>query len=138
MIYQALTNSFRLELLEAIHDFGGDTLKIALYETAASISDTTTAYTASGESSGSGYSAGGETVTATVTQESDGTVLVDFADVTFAGVNLSTRGAMIYNSSKANRSIVVIDFGIEITRSGSDLVVRFPTPDDQNAMIRIK
>lgn len=138
MIYQALTNSFRLELLGAVHDFTNDTLKVALYESSSGLSETTTAYTATGESSGTGYSAGGSTVTPTVTQDQFGTVIVDFGDVTFSTVSLTARGAMIYNSSKSDRSIMVIDFGLDITRSASDLTIRFPAADDQNAMIRIK
>lgn len=139
MIYQALTNSFRLELLSGIHDLTSDSLKLALYGSSASLSESTTEYSAIGECSGSGYTAGGASVTPTITQDSiDGSIIVDFDDVTFASVSVSARGCLIYNSSKANRSIMVIDFGLEITRSSSDLTIRFPAADESRAMIRIK
>lgn len=133
-----MTHSFRLELMSAVHDFTTDTFKIALYGPTASLSEATTAYTATGESSGTGYSAGGATLTPTITQDSYGTVTVDFQDVTFSTVSITARGAMIYNSSKSNKSVMVIDFGLDITRSAADLTIRFPAPDESNAMIRIK
>lgn len=138
MIYQALTNSFRLELAQRVHDLSTDVLKLALYDTTASLNELTTAYTATGECSGSGYSAGGITLTQAVSQDSDGTVLVDFADATFSAVSITARGGMIYNSTRSNKSILVIDFGLAISRSGTDFVVRFPEPDSQNAIIRIR
>lgn len=139
MIYQALTHSFRLELLAAVHNVSTNTLKMALYGSTANLSEATTAYTATGECSGAGYVAGGSTVVPTITQNAiDGTVLIDFADLVFPSVSITARGGLIYNSSQSNKSVVVIDFGLDITRSGADLTVRFPTPDDSNAIIRIK
>lgn len=138
MIFQSLTRSFRIELLGAIHDLSTDTIMIALYGPSASINDGTTAYSALGESIGAGYIAGGQVVTATISQDSYGLVIVDFADVTFPLVSITARGALVYNSSKANRSIMAIDFGLAITRSAADLTIRFPVPDELNAMIRIK
>lgn len=138
MIYQAITKSFLLELASTgLHSLTTDSLKIALYGSGASLDESTTAYTTSGEVAGAGYSAGGVAVVATVTQESDGQVLVDFADAVFPSVTLTARGAMIYNTSKSNKAIMVIDFGLDISRSGSDFTVRFPNPDADNAMVRI-
>lgn len=124
-IEQGPTTSFLLELLQGIHDLDGDTLKIALYSSTADLGASTTAYTTTGEVSATGYSAGGETLIATL---ANGTLTgyVDFSDVSWSA-SLTARGALIYNSSKADRSIFVLDFGSDKS-SSSTFNITFPSP----------
>lgn len=136
--------SFKKELGQAIHnmDTAGDVFKIALYEDTASIDLSTTVYTATGEASGTGYFAGGATLTnqaASTGTSSSGvqTAFFGWETTTFSSVSLSCRGALIYNSSKANRAVAVLDFGITITKAAADLVVTMPVFDVNNALIRI-
>jgi len=139
----------------AVHDFrdaSGDTFKLALYTSSASIDANTTAYTASGESSGSNYSAGGQAltnagVTATNTNANAGTGFTDFDDETFSNVTVTARGALIYNSTPSangtantaltNAAVCVLDFGADKTSTDGDFTVIFPTADASNAIIRI-
>lgn len=138
MIIQCITNSFRAEMLEGIHDLKTDTLKLALYTGSANLYPTTTAYTATGEVVASGYTAGGvvltgvtiSTGTASTTQPA--VVYVDFADAVFNAA-LTARGALIYNANKANRSIAVIDFGADKT-STTTFTVQMP-PNTANAAL---
>lgn len=154
-ITQAMCTSFKAELMLAVHDFrdtGGDTFKLALYTSSASIDANTTAYTASGESSGTNYSAGGQGltnsgVTATNTNAATGTGFTDFADETFSNVTVTARGALIYNSTPSangtantaltNAAVCVLDFGADKTSTDGDFTVIFPTADASNAIIRI-
>ena len=154
-ITQAMCTSFKAELMLAVHDFrdsGGDTFKLALYTSSASIDANTTAYTASGESSGSNYSAGGQAltnagVTATNTNANAGTGFTDFDDETFSNVTVTARGALIYNSTPSangtantaltNAAVCVLDFGADKTSTDGDFMVIFPTADASNAIIRI-
>lgn len=126
-IVQGPTTSFLLELLQGIHDLDGDTLKIALYSSSADLGPSTTAYSTTNEVSGTGYSAGGSSLTATL---ANGTLTgyVDFADVSWATSTLTARCALIYNSSKSNRSIFVLDFGTDKSSSSSTFSVVFPAP----------
>jgi hypothetical protein len=130
--------SFKKELLDGTHDFPNDTWKIALYDNNASFTAATTAYTTDNEVSGTGYSAGGGTLTVVAPTSSGTTAYVDFSDYTFSTVTVTARGAMIYNSSKANRAAVILDFGRNITKTAADLVITFPTADATNAIIRIE
>ena len=154
-ITQAMCTSFKAELMLAVHDFrdtGGDTFKLALYTSSASIDANTTAYTASGEASGTNYSAGGQDltnsgVTATNTNASAGVGFTDFADETFTNVTVTARGALIYNSTPSangtantvvsNAAVCVLDFGGDKTSTDGDFTVIFPTADASNAIIRI-
>ena len=154
-ITQAMCTSFKAELMLAVHDFrdtGGDTFKLALYTSSASIDANTTAYTASGESTGTNYSAGGQAltnsgVTATNTNASAGTGFTDFADETFTNVSVTARGALIYNSTPSangtanttltNAAVCVLDFGADKTSTDGDFTVIFPNADATNAIIRI-
>ena len=143
-ITQGMTTSFKVELFTLTHDFGvaGDTFKIALYTSSASLGPTTTAYSSTNEVTGTGYTAGGATLTNVAPSSSGTTAIVDFADVTFSTVTFSTtasapRGALIYNSSKSNKAVAVLDFGRSILKTAADLVVTMPTFDGQNAIIRI-
>lgn len=139
-IIQGETTSFKQELLTAIHDFTastGDTFKIALYTSSANLGPTTTTYTTSGEVVGSGYSAGGETLSQVTPTTSGTTAYLDFADVTWSSATITARGALIYNSSKSNRSVLVLDFGFDRVKSGADFTIQFPSANATDAIIRI-
>ncbi len=133
MIYQGPTNSFLLELIQGIHDLDADSLKIALYSSSADLGLSTTAYTTTGEVVASGYTAGGASLTATLAN-SNNTAYMDFSDVTWSA-SLTARGALVYNSSKANRSIMVLDFGTDKTSTSTFSIV-FPAPP--NAVMVLK
>lgn len=138
MLTQGMTDSFKLQLLAAVHNFaasGGDTFKIALYTSSATLGPDTTAYTATDEVSGTGYSAGGATLVNIDPAISDGTAYWSFSDVTWAGSNLTARGALIYNSSKANKSVAVLDFGSDKTMT--DFTVEFPSNTVTAAVLRL-
>ena len=136
-----MCTSFKKELLEAVHNFklsGGDTFKIALYTNSASFDASTTAYTATNEVSGTGYSAGGNTLTRVDPTSSGTTAFTDFADTTWSSSTITARGALIYNDSAAgNPAVAVLDFGADKTSTNGDFTVVFPTADASNAIIRI-
>lgn len=140
MIIQCITNSFREEMLKGVHDLSTDTLKLALYTGTANLYPTTTAYTATGEVVASGYTAGGVIltgVTITVgpaTTNDPAVVYVDFNDVTVSAA-LTARGALIYNTSKADRSIAVLDFGSDKT-STTTFTVQMPQNTPSAALLR--
>lgn len=142
MIAQTLTTSFKVQLLTATHDFTpstGDTFKMALYLPTADIGASTTAYTTTGEITDTGYTAGGIVLT-TVTPTSSGTTAyVSFSTATFTGVvSSSIAGALIYNSSKSNKSVAVLDFGSTKTSTvANPLVITFPTASSTTAIIRL-
>ena len=141
-ISQTATTSFKVELAQGLHNFGPttpNTFKIALYTSSASLGSTTTAYTATGEvASGSGYTTGGETLVVSTTPTSSGTImLLSFSDVTWAGASFTARGALIYNSTNANRSVAVLDFATDQTGTGNNFIIRFPSSNVTSAIIRI-
>ena len=136
-----MCTSFKKELVEAVHNFknsGGSTYKLALYTNSASFNASTTAYTTSNEVSGTGYSAGGGTLTRVDPTSSSTTAFTDFADLTFSSATITARGALIYNdSASGDPSVVVLDFGGDKTSTAGDFTVVFPTADASNAIIRI-
>ena len=136
-----MCTSFKKEILEAVHNFknsGGDTFKIALYTNSASFDASTTAYTATNEVSGTGYSAGGNTLTRVDPTTSGTTAFTDFADTTWSSSTITARGAMIYNDTAVgNPAVVILDFGSDKTSTNGDFTVVFPTADASNAIIRI-
>ena len=141
MIAQTLTTSFKTQLLTATHDFTastGDTFYIALYLSTASLGADTTVYTATGEISGTGYSAGGIALTAVTPTSTGTTAFTSFNDATFTGlVNSSIAGALIYNSSKSNKTVAVLDFGsMKISTVATPLIINFPTASATTAIIR--
>jgi hypothetical protein len=139
-ISQAMCTSFKVELLDAVHNFGagGDTFKIALYTSSATIGASTTTYTTSNEVTGTGYTAGGNTLTVSVVPTSSGTTAyLSFANTTWSAATITARGAMIYNSSKSNKAVAVLDFGSDKTSTDGDFTINFPTADASNAIIRI-
>jgi hypothetical protein len=139
-ITQAMCTSFKKELLEAVHNFknsGGDTFKIALYTSSATMSASTTAYSATNEVSGTGYTAAGNTLTRVDPSSSGTTGFTDFADTTWSSASITARGALIYNDSDSDKAIAVLDFGADKTASGGDFTITFPAADASNAIIRI-
>ena len=136
-----MCTSFKKEILEAVHNFknsGGSTFKIALYTNSASFNAATTAYTATNEVSGTGYTAGGNTLTRVDPTTSGTTAFTDFADTTWSSSTITARGAMIYNdSASGNPAVVILDFGSDKTSTNGDFTVVFPTADASNAIIRI-
>ena len=136
-----MCTSFKQELLTGTHDFTnstGNTFKLALYTNSASFDASTTAYTATNEVAGTGYSAGGGTLTNVTPTTSGTTALTDFADLTFSSATITARGALIYNDTAAgDPSVVVLDFGADKTSTAGDFTIVFPTADASNAIIRI-
>jgi hypothetical protein len=136
-----MCTSFKKELMTATHDFTastGNTFKLALYTNSASFDASTTAYTATNEVSGTGYSAGGGTLTNVTPTTSGTTAFADFADLTFSTATITARGALIYNdTATGDPSVVVLDFGADKTSTAGDFTIVFPTADASNAIIRI-
>jgi hypothetical protein len=137
-ISQAMCTSFKVELLGGTHDLDTDTIKIALYTSSATLGASTTAYSSTNEvASGAGYTTGGNTLAGASITSSGTTAFVDFTDTTWTSASFTARGALIYNSSKSNKAIAVLDFGADKTSTNGDFVVQFPTADASNAIIRI-
>ena len=153
-ITTAMATSFKSELLQGIHNFHngsgggtttttgtGNTFKIALFTSSATMSASTTAYATTNEVSGTGYTAGGNTLTNVDPTTSGTTALTDFADTTWSSSSITARGALIYNSSTtagtANRAVAILDFGADKTSTSGDFTIQFPTADASNAIIRI-
>lgn len=141
MIAQTLTTSFKQQLLTATHDFTpttGDVFKMALYLTTADIGADTTVYTATGEITGTGYTAGGIIITTIAPTSTGTTAFTSFNTATFTGlVNSSIAGALIYNSTKSNKTVAVLDFGsMKISTAAVPLVITFPTASSTTAIIR--
>jgi len=136
-----MCTSFKKELMTATHNFtnsSGNTFKLALYTNSASFTAATTAYTTSNAVSGTGYRAGGGTLTNVTPTTSSTTALTDFADLTFSSATITARGALIYNDSAGgDPSVVVLDFGGDKTSTAGDFTVVFPTADASSAIIRI-
>jgi len=139
-ITSTLTTSFKVELLKGNHNFTnstGDTYKLALYTSSATLGATTTSFTTTGQASGTNYSTGGGTLT-NVTPTSTGTTAVtDFSDLTFGTATITARGCMIYNSSDSNKSVATIDFGGDKTSTAGDFTIVFPAKAASTAIIRI-
>lgn len=143
---QALCTSFKVELMQALHNFTastGNVFKLALFKAGASIVGTygaaTTNYSqmTSDEASGTGYSAGGAALTNVTPTSSGTTAFNDFNDLVFSTVTITTRGAMIYNSTNGSRAVCILDFGGDKTATAGDFTIQFPTPDATNAIIRL-
>ena len=140
-----MCTSFKQEVLQAKHDFTastGHTFKLALYDNNASFTAATTDYTATDEVSGTGYSAGGGTLTNVTPTTSGTTAFGDFDDLTFSSATITARGALIYNTttgggSSTTETVVVLDFGADKTSTAGDFTIVFPTADASNAIIRI-
>jgi hypothetical protein len=140
-ITQAMCTSFKVALLNGEMDFSADTIqtfKIALYTSAADLSAATTAYSVTNEVSGTGYTAGGNTLTISANPASTGTTaFLDFADTTWTDATITARGALIYKVGGTNAAVAVLDFGADKTSTAGDFQVQFPTADATNAIVRI-
>lgn len=139
-ISTAFCTSFKQGLLQGLHDFdnpGGNTFKIALYTSSATLGAATTAYSATDEVSGTGYTAGGNTLTSVTPTSSGTTAYVDFADTTWENATITANGALIYNANSSNASCVVLAFGSDKTSSNGSFSIIFPTANSSDAIIRI-
>ena len=135
-IAQTLTTSFKQQLLQAVHDFSTDTFYMALYTANADLGATTTVYTISGEISGTGYTAAGQVMTGVSVSVTDTTAFVNFTNVVWTTGAFTARGALIYNTSKGNKSVAVLDFGADKTTTTS-FTVEMPTNSATSALIRL-
>jgi hypothetical protein len=144
-ITQAMCTSFKDQLLEGAHDFrssGGDTFKLALYTSSATLDATTTTYSATNEVGNSGsYSAGGGTLTNISPTTSGTTAFTDFDDLSFTSATITARGALIYNTTPAhtftNPTVAVLDFGSDKSSSAGTFTIQFPSATASDAIIRI-
>jgi len=140
-ITQSLCTSFKVDLLAGTMNFTsgtGDTFKMALYTSSATLGPTTTAYSPTNEISGAGYTAGGNILTVSQSPTSGGTTaFISFSNTTWNSASFTCRGALIYNSSQSNKAVAVFDFGSDKTVVGGSFTVSFPTADATSAVIRI-
>jgi hypothetical protein len=133
---QTLTTSFKQDILLGVHDLETDTIKMALFLATADLGADTTVYTTAGETSGTGYTAGGKTLTGVTVLTADTTAYVDFADPSWDPAAFTARGALIYNASKSNKAIAVLDFGSDKTAT-TTFTVQMPANTATSALIRI-
>jgi hypothetical protein len=137
-IVQTMTTSFKAELFTGTQVFGTDTFKIALYTSAADLGADTTVYSSTNEVPASGtYAAGGGMLTGVVVSSSGTTAWVTFDNISFTSASITARGALIYNASKGDKSVAVLDFGSDKTSSSGTFTVQFPAPGATTAIIRI-
>ena len=142
-ITSAICTSFKVELLKGVHNFTattGDTFKIALYDSDATLGASTTAFSTSEEitnTSGTAYTSGGATLTSVTPVASSTTAVCDFADVSYTSASFTANGALIYNSSDSNAAVCAIAFGSVKTATNGTFTIQFPTADATNAIIRL-
>jgi hypothetical protein len=139
-ISQALCTSFKTELMTGTHNFTastGNTFKLALYTSTATLGATTTAYSTTNEVTGTNYTAGGGTLVNITPTSSGTTAFTDFNDLTFSTVTITANGCLIYNSSASNKAVAVLAFGSDKTATAGNFTIVFPTADATNAIIRI-
>ena len=142
-ITSAICTSFKVELLKGVHNFTattGNTFKIALYDSDATLGASTTAFTTSEEitnTSGTAYTSGGATLTSVTPVASSTTALCDFADVSFSSATFTANGALIYNSSATNAAVAAIAFGSDKPATNGTFTIQFPAADASNAIIRL-
>ena len=148
-ITQAMTTSFKVEILDGIHNFGtgvirastaADVFKIALYTSSATLDASTTAYTTSNEvsSSGTNYVAGGKTLTISQAPTfTSTTAWLDFDDITWDSATLTSNGALIYNATQGNKAVAVLAFGGDKTSTAGNFTIQFPAATSTTAILRI-
>lgn len=146
-ITQAMATSFKVQILDGIHNFGtgvvrastaADTFKIALYTSAATLDASTTVYTTSDEVTGTGYTAGGNTLTVSVTPTSSGTTAyLSFSNTSWTTATITARGALIYNSTQGDKAVAILDFGSDKTSTAGTFTINFPTAAAGTAIIQI-
>ena len=139
-ISTAMCTSFKQEILVGTHNFtasSGNTFKLALFTSSATLGAGTTAFSTSGEATGTNYTSGGANLTSVTPTTSGTTALGDFADLTFSNATVTANGALIYNSSASNKAVCALAFGGDKTSTAGDFTIQFPTADASNAIIRI-
>ncbi len=138
-ITQGMATSFKVNLLNGVQNFSADTFKIALYTSSATLGESTTAYSATNECPSTGnYTAGGNTLTVSITPTSSGNVAyISFANTTWSNATITANGALIYNNSKANAAVAVLAFGGDKTSTNGTFAINFPTADASSAIIRL-
>lgn len=132
-----MCTSFKADLFGGVQDLDTDVIKIALYTSTANLDASTTAYTTSNEVVGTGYTAGGNTLSGAAISSSGTTAFVDFSDTSWSTATITARGALIYNSSKSNKAIAVLDFGSDRSSSGGTFTIQFPAATASDAILRI-
>jgi hypothetical protein len=133
-----MVTSFKADALGGVQDLDTDVIKLALYTSAATLDASTTTYSSTNEVAASGtYAAGGGTLTGAAITTSGTTAFVDFADISFTSATITARGALIYNSSKSNKAIAVLDFGSDKTSTNGTFTVQMPAANATDALIRI-
>lgn len=135
-ISAAICTSYKQEVMQGVHE-AADTYKIALYTSAASLGASTTAYTATNEVSGTGYTAGGATLSGVSVTVDGTTAVLDFTDPTWANSTITARGALIYNSTQGNKAVAVLDFGADISSTNDTFTVTFPAATAAAGLVRI-
>jgi hypothetical protein len=140
-ITQAMCTSFKQALLDGEIDFSSDTsqtFKIALFTSSATLGASTTAYSTTNEVTGTGYTAGGNTLTISTNPTTSGTTAyLSFSNTTWSTATITARGALIYQSGGSNPAVAVLDFGGDKTSTAGDFQIQFPTADASNAIIRV-
>ena len=139
-ITSTLTTSFKKELLDGTHNFkasGGNSFKLALYTSSATLGAATTAFTTTGQASGTNYTSGGAALTNVNPTSSGTTGFTDFADLTFGTATVTARGCMIYNDTNSDKSVATIDFGGDKTSTAGEFTIVFPAAAASTAIIRI-
>ena len=139
-ITSTLTTSFKKELLEAVHNFsasGGNSFKLALYTSSATLGAATTAFTTTGQASGTNYTSGGAALTNIAPTTGGTTGFTDFSDLTFGTATVTARGCMIYNDTNSDKSVPTIDSSGDKTSTAGDFTVVFPAAAASTAIIRI-
>ena len=145
-ILQTATTSFKIELLQAVHNFGPttpNTFKVALYTAAANLGTATTIYSTTNEVTGTGYTAGGNTLTISIyptaanNSASIPTAYISFNNTSWTNATFTARAALIYNATQGNKSVAVLDFGSDKTVNNDTFQIIFPTPDANSAIVRI-
>jgi len=139
-ITQSMATSFKKELLEGKHNFlasGGNSFKLALYTSSATMGAATTAFTTTNQAAGTNYTSGGNALTNVNPASSGTTAFTDFADLTFGTATITARGCMIYNDTNGDKSVATIDFGGDKTSTAGDFTIVFPAKASGTAIIRI-
>ena len=141
-ISSAVCNSFKVEILKAVHNFtaSSNSFKLALYTSSASLGAGTTAYASTNEISntaGSAYVAGGKALTSVTPVLSSSTAVCDFADISYTSASFTANGCLIYNDTNADRAVCAVAFGSDKTVSSGTFTIQFPAADASNAIVRI-
>lgn len=137
-ITQSLATSFKVQLMQGTQNFSSDQFYIALYTDSATLGPSTTAYSATNEISGSGYTAGGQALTVSQTPISSGTTAyISFSNVSWANASFTARGALIYNATNGNSAVCALDFGADKTVVNGTFTITFPAAGPSTAIISI-